>query len=64
MDRVKDVPGGLGAMTPSSPCKGPRFDPFCGGSKLHKPQLRVCLPQLQTPPAATKTQRSQIDEYS
>ena len=33
------------------------------GTRTHKPQLTVCMPQLKIPHAATNTQCRQINKY-
>ena len=44
------------AKTPISQCRGPRLDPFLGGTKSLMLKLKI-------PHAATKTQHSQIKRY-
>ena len=45
-DPGRDFPGGPGAKTPCSPCRGPGFDPG-RGTRSCMLQLRVCMPQLK-----------------
>ena len=52
----RDFPGGAVVKTPCSQCRGPRFDPW---SRLDP----ICVPELRSPPAATKTQHNQINKY-
>ena len=48
-----DFPDGPVAKTPCSQCRGPGSIPG-QGTRSHMPQLRVCMPQLKSPHAATK----------
>ena len=57
----RDFPDGPVAKTPHSQCRGPGSIPG-QGARSHMLQVRVCLPQLKIPPAATKTWRSQINK--
>ena len=45
----RDFPGGPWAKTPYSQCRGPRINPRVRpqGTRSHRPQLRVCMLQLQ-----------------
>ena len=58
----RDFLGSPVGKTPHSQCRGPRFnplvrelDPTCMPQlRVHMLQLRVCMPQLRSPHAATK----------
>ena len=56
--KTRDFPGGAVVKTLHSQCRGPEFDldPTC------MPQLRVRMPQLRSPSAATKTRCNQINK--
>ena len=53
----RDFPGGPVAKAPHSQCRGLSSVRGQGTvTRSHVPQLRVCMPQLKIPHAATKTQ--------
>ena len=55
------LPGGPVAKTLCSQCKGWGLVPG-QGTRTHKPQLTVCMPQLKILHAATNTQHRQINK--
>ena len=54
-----DFPGGLAVKTPCSQCRGPRCNTG-QGTRSYVLQLRICILQLKTLLATTKTRFSQI----
>lgn len=57
--QIWDFPCSPVAKTPSSQCRGPGFH-LWSGTNSHVLQLRVLVPQLKIPCAASKTWQSQI----
>ena len=56
-----DFPGGLDVKTPCSQCRGPGSNTG-QGTRSYVLQLRICILQLRTLLATTKTQLSQINK--